>query len=122
MQPALQLFYIHNGHCPDQDFEKLKALSPDLPLVGMAPHVASYVTNRLQQQHAQQEQHGQPQEQQEQQQAAGCAAQEAAAAGSSTAEWLLPTWPFEPQQPCCQVRRPGADECWGVSSLHAVLC
>ena len=128
MQPALQLFYIHNGHCPDQDFEQLKALSPDLPLVGMAPHVASYVSNRLQQQHAQQEQQqgqqhvqqgqqhaqqgqqharqGQQHAQQEQQQAAGCAVHKTAAtAGSSTAEWLLPTWPFEPQRACSQVRR-----------------
>lgn len=91
MRPALQLFYIHNGHMSDQDFQTLKALSPDLPLVGMAPHVASYAINRLQQQ-----QEGQP----------SASAAHQAAAGSvavSTAEWLLPTWPFAPQQPCCQV-------------------
>jgi hypothetical protein len=98
MQPALQLFYIHNGHMPDEDFNKLKALSPDLPLVGMAPHVASYVTGRLQQgqqqqQQGQQQEQGHAQQQQQQQQTTG-----------DTAEWLLPTWPFEPQQPCSQVR------------------
>jgi hypothetical protein len=73
MKPALQLFYVHNGHMPDTDFDQLKALSPDLPLVGMAPHVCSYIGDRLQQQPQQ------PQQQQQQQ-----------------ADWLLPIWPFEP--------------------------
>lgn len=99
MRPALQLFYIHNGHMPDQDFEQLRALSPDLPLVGMAPHVASYVTHRMQQ--------GQPRQQEDGVAAAAASTVQEAAPSSglpSTAEWLLPTWPYEPQQPCSLVR------------------
>lgn len=127
IQPALQLFYIHNGHMPDEDFEKLKALSPVLPLVGMAPHVASYVANRLKQGQRQEQQQGQQQEQiraqqqqvqqeqgqqqeqalaqqqQGQQQEQAHSQQQQQQAGN-TAEWLLPIWPFEPQQPCSQVR------------------
>lgn len=84
MKPALQLFYVHNGHMPEQqqEFNQLRALSPDLPLVGMAPHVAAYVTNRL--------------EQSSQEQQLSTSTAQAAA----KAEWLLPIWPFVPQQPC----------------------
>lgn len=91
MKPALQLFYVHNGHMPEQDFNQLRALSPDLPLVGMAPHVATYVTNRL----------GQPSQEQQLSTATAPAAAQAA-----KAEWLLPIWPFLPQQPCSLVRLP----------------
>jgi hypothetical protein len=97
MHPALQLFYVHNGHMPDQDFDTLQDLSPDLPLVGMAPHVASYVTSRLQQR----QQHCHHEAQLTASAALAAAAEPEAV---STAEWLLPTWPFTPQQPCCQVR------------------
>jgi hypothetical protein len=95
MRPALQLFFIHNGHMPDTDFDRLSALSTDLPLVGMAPHVASFVSNRLQQKRQQQQQQDGTSQQQQQQQHLG----------ASTVDWLLPTWPFEPaqQQPCSQV-------------------
>ncbi|KAF6265350.1 hypothetical protein COO60DRAFT_1041000 [Scenedesmus sp. NREL 46B-D3] len=42
MNPKVALYYVHNGHMPDQDFETIKGLSPELPLLTMAPHVAEY--------------------------------------------------------------------------------
>ncbi len=39
---------VHNGHIPDDVFAALAALSPRLPLLTLAPHVATYISNRTQ--------------------------------------------------------------------------
>jgi hypothetical protein len=85
MNPRMALYYVHNGHMPAEDFDILKGLSPDLPLLTMAPHVAQYVRRRLQENSSS---------------TAGVAA--AAAAAACDAEWVLPIFPYQPAEPCTQ--------------------
>jgi hypothetical protein len=84
MNPKMALYYVHNGHMPAEDFDILKGLSPDLPLLTMAPHVAQYVRERLQENSSS---------------TAGVAA---AAAAACDAEWVLPIFPYQPAEPCTQ--------------------
>lgn len=77
MNPKVALYYVHNGHMPDQDFETIKGLSPELPLLTMAPHVAEYVSTRLQENSSR-------------------------AAAAHEAEWVLPIFPYQPADPCTQ--------------------
>lgn len=72
--PKLALYYVHNGHMPEPDFDVIKRLSPDVPLLTMAPHVAQYVSRRLQ--------------------------DNKTAGAATTAEWVLPTFPYQPLEPC----------------------
>eukprot|EP00879_Flechtneria_rotunda_P019704 GHRR01020705.1.p1 GENE.GHRR01020705.1~~GHRR01020705.1.p1 ORF type:complete len:222 (+),score=62.43 GHRR01020705.1:167-832(+) len=46
MQPKVAMYMVHNGHIPDADFNRIKAWSPDFPLLTLAPHVAKYISNR----------------------------------------------------------------------------
>jgi hypothetical protein len=70
---TLQLLYLHKGAMPQQTLEQLAPLSsPGVPLLGMSPHVARYLNGRLQQQPG--------------------------AADGPAAEWVLPTWPYQPPQ------------------------
>eukprot|EP00882_Tetradesmus_deserticola_P011348 GHRQ01012006.1.p1 GENE.GHRQ01012006.1~~GHRQ01012006.1.p1 ORF type:complete len:210 (+),score=43.33 GHRQ01012006.1:43-672(+) len=46
MKPKVALYYVHNGHIPDADFSKLKALSPKFPLLTLSPHVAKNISAR----------------------------------------------------------------------------
>jgi hypothetical protein len=46
MKPKVALYYVHNGHIPDAEFNKIKALSPKFPLVTLSPHVAKNISTR----------------------------------------------------------------------------
>lgn len=69
LNPKMTLLYIHNGHMPQYDFDRLRALSSNMPLLTMAPHVARYVQQRLD---------ARP-----------------AAEGASRAEWMIPTMKYQ---------------------------
>lgn len=87
---ALQLLYVHNGHMPDADLQALRCLAgDDAPLLGMAPHVAGFVQRRLD---------AQPQP-----------------GAADRADWVLPTWPYEPQD--TQQVRPRARRTAGRANL-----
>lgn len=49
MKPKVALYMVHNGHIKDADFKRIQALSPQLPLLSLAPHVAHYISNRTSQ-------------------------------------------------------------------------
>jgi hypothetical protein len=83
MNPRMALYYVHNGHMPEEDFDILKGLSPELPLLTMAPHVAQYVRTRLQENSS-----------------STAAAPAAAPAAAQDAEWVLPIFPYQPAEPC----------------------
>lgn len=74
LNPRMVLMYLHNGHMPQDDFNRLRALSRDLPLLTMAPHVANYVQQRLN--------------------------ADPTAAGASKAEWMIPTLKYEGNRRC----------------------
>jgi hypothetical protein len=46
MKPKVALYYVHNGHIPDAEFNKIKALSPKFPLLTLSPHVAKNISAR----------------------------------------------------------------------------
>lgn len=85
MKPITALYYVHNGHMPEEDFNIIKGLSPELPLLTMAPHVAQYVRTRLQENSSSTE-------------------DAAAAAAGHEAEWVLPIFPYQPADPCTQAQ------------------
>jgi hypothetical protein len=48
LRPRVALYYVHNGHMPAQQLAELAALcGPDVPLLGMGPHVARHLAARL---------------------------------------------------------------------------
>eukprot|EP00775_Hariotina_reticulata_P006842 gene6842-7060_t len=77
MQYKVALLYVHNGHMPDADFSRLRRLSPHFPLLTMSPHVADYVSNRLQQASSDSDKH---------------------VDGAASADWVLPIWPYQPSE------------------------
>ncbi|WIA10164.1 hypothetical protein OEZ85_010368 [Tetradesmus obliquus] len=97
MDPKMALYYVHNGHMPDEDFDVLKRLSPELPLLTMAPHVAQYVASRLQEN------------------SSSTAA--AAAPAAHEAEWVLPIFPYQPAVPCTQQQTEGSEGCLSGFSI-----
>ncbi|KAF8068202.1 Ugt3a1 [Scenedesmus sp. PABB004] len=46
MKPAVALVMVHNGHIPDADFNKIKAINPGFPLITLSPHVAANISSR----------------------------------------------------------------------------
>uniref|UniRef100_A0A383VTG1 Glycosyl transferase family 1 domain-containing protein n=1 Tax=Tetradesmus obliquus TaxID=3088 RepID=A0A383VTG1_TETOB len=46
MKPKVALYYVHNGHIPDAEFNRIKAMSPKFPLLTLSPHVAKNISAR----------------------------------------------------------------------------
>lgn len=46
MKPKVAMYMVHNGHIPDTDFNKIKAISGKFPLITLSPHVAKNISSR----------------------------------------------------------------------------
>jgi hypothetical protein len=80
MQYKVALLYVHNGHMPDDEFSRIRRFSPQFPLLTMSPHVADYVSDRLQQ-------------------TSSGSSSDKDNVGAATADWVLPIWPYQPSEP-----------------------
>lgn len=46
MAPKVGMFMVHNGHIPDAEFKRVKAMAGRAPLLTLAPHVAKNISHR----------------------------------------------------------------------------